>query len=64
MTIADLVFEQVKTMPEPLAREVLDFARLLHRRGSGVEDRDLMNAQLGPLSAIWDNEDDRVWDDL
>jgi len=29
MTIADLVFERVKQLPEPLAREVLDFVSFL-----------------------------------
>jgi hypothetical protein len=33
MTFADLVYEQVKTLPEPLAREVLDFIGYLRERG-------------------------------
>jgi hypothetical protein len=45
MTFADLVYEQVKTLPEPLAREVLDFIGYLRERGERREWRDLMNAQ-------------------
>jgi hypothetical protein len=32
MSIADMVYEQVKTLPEPLAREVLDFVGFLRER--------------------------------
>jgi hypothetical protein len=32
MTLADMVYEQVKALPEPLAREVLDFVAFLHER--------------------------------
>jgi hypothetical protein len=42
----------VKLLPEPLAREVLDFAG------------DLMNAQATSLAAVWDNPEDKVWDDI
>ena len=64
MTIADLVYERVKTMPEPLAREVLDFVGFLGERGDRARRRDLTDAQTTALTAIWDNEEDRVWDDL
>ena len=33
MSIAELVYEQVKALPEPLAREVLDFIGFLRERG-------------------------------
>ncbi len=39
MTIADLVYEQVKSLPDQLAREVLDFVGFLREqrdRGSGA----------------------------
>ncbi len=37
MSLADLVYEQVKTLPEPLAREVLDFVASLRERGERKE---------------------------
>ena len=41
MTIADMVYEQVKALPEPLAREVLDFVSYLGERGDqAFDDRD------------------------
>src|SRR5437763_1473739 len=63
MTIADMVYEQVKALPEPLAREVLDFVSFLRERGERPEWRDLMNAQAGSLAPLWDNAEDKVWDD-
>ena len=63
MTIADLVYEEVKTLPDPLAREVLDFAAFLRERQERGEWRDLMNAQAGSLTPVWDNSADEIWDD-
>lgn len=62
MTIADMVFEQVKSLPEPLARQVLDFVGFLREHGDRAEATDLMNAQAASLAPLWDNVEDRVWD--
>jgi hypothetical protein len=63
MTIADMIYEQVKALPERLAREVLDFARFLREREENSEWRDLKSAQAKSLDRIWTNDEDRVWDD-
>ena len=63
MTIADIVYEQVKVLPEPLAREVLDFVGYLRERQDRADWRDLMNAQAISLAPVWDNAEDKVWDD-
>lgn len=62
MSIAELVYEQVKTLPEPLAREVLEFVGFLRERHDRGEWRDLMNAQETALAPVWDNAEDKVWD--
>jgi hypothetical protein len=62
MTIAELVYEQVKALPERLAREVLDFVGPLRERQDHADRRDLMNAQAGSL-AVWDNAEHKFWDD-
>ena len=62
MSIADLVYEQVKTLPEPVAREVLDFIGFLRERGERREIRDIMNAQSASLAPVWDCDEDNVWD--
>jgi hypothetical protein len=63
MTIADIVYEQVKALPEPLARQVLDFVGYLRERQDSADWRDLMNAQATSLAPVWDNAEDKVWDD-
>ena len=63
MTVAELVYEQVKALPDSLAREVLDFVGYLRQRGENAPWQDLMNAQTTGLAAVWDNAEDRVWDD-
>ena len=64
MTIAELIFEQVKALPDQAAREVLDFVGYLRERSERADWRDLMNAQSGALAPVWDNTDDQVWDDV
>jgi hypothetical protein len=64
MKIADLVYEQVKALPDPLAREVLDFIGYLRERGERTQWRDLMNAQSPGLAAVWDNAEDKIWDNV
>jgi len=54
----------VKTLPDPLAREVLDFIGYLRERGDRHEWRDLMNAQAPALAHVWDNAEDQVWDNV
>lgn len=62
MGIAERIYEQVKVLPEPLAREVLDFVAFLRERGDRAEWRDLMAAQAASLATEWDNAEDKVWD--
>jgi hypothetical protein len=64
MSIADLIYEQVKALPDQLAREVLDFAGFLRERQERAEWRDLMAAQSRALVSVWDNCEDAVWDDV
>lgn len=60
MTTAEAIYKAAKPLPEPLAREVLDFIEFLQQRGQPAE-RDLMWAQQSALNALWDNPDDEVW---
>ena len=62
MSLADQVYEQVKALPEPLAREVLDFVRHVRERTEQADWRDLMAAQSEGLRAIWESSEDEVWD--
>jgi len=62
MTIAELIFEQVKKLPDQAAREVLDFVGYIRERGERAEWHDLMSAQSASLAPVWDNSEDQVWD--
>jgi hypothetical protein len=64
MTIAELVYEQVKTLPDQLAREVLDFVGYLRDRQERREWPDLAQAQSGSLAPVWDNAEDEVWNNV
>ena len=64
MAIAEVVYEQVKTLPDQLAREVLDFVGYLRERQARGEWRDLMGAQATGVAAVWDNAEDKAWDDV
>ena len=59
-TTADATYKAVKPLPEPLAREVLDFIEFLRSRGERL-DHDLMLAQQASLNHVWNNADDEVW---
>jgi hypothetical protein len=63
MTIAELVYQQVKALPDQLAREVLDFVGYLRERQDHADWCDLINAQAGSLAPVWDSAADKVWDD-
>jgi len=64
MIIAELVYEQAKNLPDPLAREDLDFVGYLRERGNRADWRDLMNAQSASLAPVWDNGEDESWDNV
>ena len=64
MTIADLVYAKVKVMPEPLAREVLDFVGVPGAREDEGRWRHLVKAQATALGGVWGDDEDRVWDEL
>ena len=62
MSIADLIYEQVKALPNQLAREGLDFAGFLRERQDRAEWRDA--PQPRTLASVWVNSEDKVWDDV
>lgn len=64
MTLNELVYEQLRTLPEPQAKEVLDFIGYLKEKQERAEWEDLISAQTLGLKAIWDNPEDEVWNDL
>jgi hypothetical protein len=66
MDIAEKVCQEVRRLPEPLARQVLDFISLLEAKPEMHEARAeyLVEAQTPIMNRIWNNPDDEVWNDL
>ncbi|MCF7978321.1 MAG: DUF2281 domain-containing protein [Chromatiaceae bacterium] len=67
MTLAEQIDEKVRTLPDELAREVLDFVGFIEAKYAlkSASKRDLQQAQVSAMSHVWDNPtDDEVWNDL
>lgn len=63
MTIADQIARIAATLPEPLAKEALDFMCFLQAREDG-EFAEWQNAQAFSLAHVWSNPEDEVWNDV
>ena len=61
MKTADIIIEQVKALPDSLAREVLDFIGYLKQRGERLETNNLIDAQQISLNNIWADEPEDIW---
>ena len=60
MNVADKICEKAKDLPEPLAREVLEFIEQISaHRDSGTEA--FKKAQEPVMKQIWDNKEDDIW---
>ena len=59
----ELIQNEVKTLSDFKAQEVLDFIVFLKTRTEteAEEWQDMMSAQVQPLSDVWDNEEDETW---
>jgi hypothetical protein len=60
----ELIQNEVKTLPALKAQEVLDFIIFLKTRIENDEWQDMKKAQEQPLSDIWDNEEDEIWNNV
>lgn len=63
MTIAEQIARITATLPDPLAREALDFVRFLQLR-ERAEWNDWQDAQMISLNRVWDNVGDEAWNDV
>jgi len=64
MNTVELIQNEVKTLPDFRAQEVLDFIVFLKTRSENNEWQDMMKAQELSLSTIWDSDEDKVWDNV
>ncbi len=63
MNVADKICEKARDLPEPLAREVLDFIDQISTRQDFVAEA-LKKVQEPVMKQIWDNDEDDIWNDL
>lgn len=61
MSLSELAAEQVKSLPEEMAREVLDFIGFLKERQERAEWQDLVHAQASTMKIVWNSAGDEVW---
>ena len=66
MNIAEKIYEQARRLPEPLAREVLDFIEYIEtkHRLKDIGTEHIKEAQIHIMERIWDNMEDDVWNEL
>jgi len=63
MNVADKICEKARDLPEPLAKEVLEFIeRIYSVQDIGVEE--LKKSQVSVMKRIWENKEDNVWNEL
>jgi len=63
MNVADKICEKAKDLPEPLAKEVLEFIEQISTyQDSGAEA--FKKAQEPVMKQIWDNKEDNIWNEL
>jgi len=64
--IAQKIYEKALKLPEPLAKEILDFIEYIEMK-HGLEDTwtdELKKAQEPVMNQIWSSSEDDVWNDL
>ncbi len=63
MSTAEQIMREIQKLPEPLAKEVLDFIGYIEFK-YGIKDQlaeDLKPAQTPAMNHVWDNQEDEVW---
>jgi Protein of unknown function (DUF2281) len=66
MTTTEKIIQEIQRLPEPLAREVLDFIGYIELK-HGLKDplaEELKPAQEPAMRHVWDNPEDEAWNDL
>ena len=66
MSTAEQIIREIQKLPEPLAREFLDFIGYIELK-HGIKDRlaeELKPAQTPAMEHVWTNSDDAVWNNV
>lgn len=63
---AQKIYEKTLKLPEPLAKEILDFIGYIEMK-HGLQDTwpdELKKAQIPVMNQIWSSSEDGAWNDL
>ncbi|WP_041949526.1 hypothetical protein [Turneriella parva] len=63
MSLAELAYQELQRLPQPIVQEVIDFIGYLEKK-HGIDDANLMLAQSESLSSTWENDEDDAWNDF
>ena len=61
MNTSEKIIDNVNRLPESLQEEVLDFTYFLMQKTGKGELKSLSQAQQSSMEALWDNDEDEVW---
>ncbi|MDD5268226.1 MAG: DUF2281 domain-containing protein [Methylococcales bacterium] len=61
--LAELVYQTIKPLPDPIVQEILDFALFLRQREEQAEWQNFKEAQTCSLTDR-DNVEDEVWNNV
>ncbi len=63
MSLAELAYQELQRLPQPILQEVIDFIGYLEQK-HGIYDANVMLAQSESLSKTWDTPEDDAWNDF
>ena len=63
MSLAELAYQELQRLPQPIVQEVIDFIGYLEQK-HGIDDANFMLAQSESLSKTWENDEDDAWNDF
>ncbi len=63
MSLAELAYQELQRLPQPIVQEVINFIGYLEHK-HGIDDAGLMIAQSESLSKVWENTEDDAWNDF
>lgn len=64
MNTSEKIVDNVNRLPESLQEEVLDFTYFLMQKIEKGELRSLSESQQSSMEALWDNDEDEIWNDV
>lgn len=64
MVTAEQICQEANRLPRNMLPTVLEFMLFLQKRTTENHENDFVMAQESSALALWDNEDDEVWNEV